>query len=800
MYSTTTTYNLSKIRQVLLSTAVGCIALHVSPSHAQSASDAGKPQSTTTLPAVTVDAPKERAARAKPAATRSASSSRAARRSAQRQANPATTPAPSRANSVNHAINATQGYVASRTFAGTKTDTPIIEVPQSIDVITPDQLRDQAPRTVGEAARYTAGVLNNPYSDYRYDWVSIRGFSGTGNFANGLRLPVNNFVRFRTEPYGLERIDVIKGPVSVLYGQSDPAGLIDSISKRPTDKPIHEMEFTAGSYDRYQGAFDFGGPIDKDGKLLYRLTGVIRDSNTEIFNTPDNRKYIAPSFTYRPDADTSFTFLSSYLDDKSGPFKSYGYSLGGVDLKTQLGQFGSFFGKPNLWDTYKNTYFGIPGFDKWEQTQYSVGYQFEHNVNDVWTVRQNLRYANADVRYNYVGEYNYDLGPRLIPFPPYFVPTKLDILRSAYSYSESMGTFAVDNQAQAKFNTGWLSHTLLLGVDYQNNTWSQLKEGGVVNGVNTAPISPISLLDPTIGGTIYALPVTGQQKQNTSQIGGYAQDQIQFGRWLATVGIRQDSANQDTYDYLNSAQSSNQSDHATTGRAGITYLANNGLAPYFSWATSFVPQTGSDRLSKPFKPTTGEMLEAGVKWQPNASTLLTFAAFDITQHNVLTTDPVDPNFSVQTRGIRSQGLEFQSRTDLGAGWKLLGSFTYQDVRVIAGNAGDNVIGKSPILTPAYMANGWIDYTIPTGVLAGLGASFGVRYQGKTFGNDANTLVNDALTMYDAAIHYEKGNWRYSVNATNLFDKQYTTCSGTASLGVCYVGLRQQVIGKVSYRW
>lgn len=780
-----------------MSVAVGCIALHVSPSHAQSASDAGKSQNTTTLPAVTVDAPKERAARAKPAAPRSASSSRAARRSAQRQLNPPTTPTQSsRANSVEHAINATQGYVASRTFAGTKTDTPIIEVPQSIDVITPDQLRDQAPRSVGEAVRYTAGVMTNPYSDYRYDWVSIRGFAGTGSYANGLRLPGNNFVNFRSEPYALERIDVIKGPSSVLYGQSDPAGLIDKIGKRPTDKPIHEMEFTAGTYDRYQGAFDFGGPVDKDGKLLYRLTGVIRDSNTEVYNTPDNRIFIAPSFTYRPDADTSFTFLSSYLDDKTGPFKSYGYSLGGQDLKQTLGQLGSFFGKPNLWDTYKNTYFGIPGFDRFEQTQYSVGYQFEHNVNDVWTVRQNLRYAKADVRYNYVGEYNYDLGPFYPPFP-----TKLDILRSAYSYAESMGTFAVDNQAQAKFDTGWLSHTLLLGVDYQNNTWTQTQRGGVVNGVNTSPISPISLLDPTIGGTIYALPVTDQQKQNTSQIGGYAQDQIRFGRWLATVGIRQDSASQDTYNYLNSALNSNQSDHATTGRAGLTYLADNGLAPYFSWATSFVPQVGADRLNQAFKPTTGEMMEAGVKYQPNTSTLLTFAAFDITQHNVLTTDPVDPNFSVQTRGIRSQGLELQGRTDLGAGWKLLSSFTYQDVRVISGNPGQNsVVGNVPILTPAYMANGWIDYTVPTGVLAGLGASFGVRYQGKTFGNDANTLVNDPLTMYDAAIHYEKGNWRYSVNAINLFDKQYTTCSGTAALGVCYVGSRQQVIGKVSYRW
>ncbi|HEY0236944.1 MAG TPA: TonB-dependent siderophore receptor [Afipia sp.] len=737
-----------------------------------------------------MEAPKERQARAKPAPTRSATSSRATR-SAQRQANPASTPAPSRANSVNNAINATQGYVASRTFAGTKTDTPITEVPQSIDVITPDQLRDQAPRTVGEAVRYTAGVVSNPYGDYRYDWISMRGFSGTANFANGLRQPGNNFLNFRTEPYGLERIDVIKGPVSVLYGQVDPAGLIDRISKRPTDKPINEVELTAGSYDRYQGAFDLGGALDKDGKLLYRLTGVVRDSNTEVYGTPDDRKFIAPSFTYRPDIDTTFTFLSSYTDDKSGPFKSYGYSIGGASVQQTLNTIGSLTGRPNLWDTYKNTQFGVPGFDRWEQTQYSVGYQFEHHVDDVWTIRQNLRYANADVTYNYINTTGYDASG--------LFAGRFDVIRSASSYHETLGTFAVDNQAQAKFNTGWLSHTLLLGVDYQNNTWSQTQKGGVVNGVNMGPTSPINLFAPTTGGVIYALPVTVQQKQDSSQIGAYAQDQIRLDRWLLTVGVRQDSADQDTSNYLNTALNSGHGDHATTGRAGLTYLADNGLAPYVSWATSFVPQIGADRMNQPFQPTTGEMYETGVKYQPNANTLLTFAAFDITQRNVLTPDPVDPqNFNVQTGAIRSRGIELQGRTDLGSGWKLLSSFTYQDVRVTADNAGNT--GKTPILTPAYMANGWVDYTIPTGVLSGLGAGFGVRYLGKTFGDAVNVVVNDPLTLYDAAIHYERGNWRYSVNATNLFDKHFVTCSGSAALGVCYQGGRQQVIGKVSYRW
>ena len=277
-------------------------------------------QSGQSLPPVTVDAPKPQAARpTQPSrrATRSQSSTRRATAPAQQQ-----TVQPGARGAVGErATGPVVGYLASQSATGTKTDTPILTTPQSISVVTKDQIADQGAQNLVEALRYTPGVSVDTFgATTLFDAIKLRGFDAP-RYLDGLRLPLDPGTQFafpRIETYGLERIEVLRGPASGLYGQTDPGGLINMISKRPTATPQHEIVGTFGSFNRFQGAFDSSGPIDKNGEYLYRLVGLGYSTDGQQDFVHQNRVFIAPSLTWRPTTDTSFTILSQYqnIDNK----------------------------------------------------------------------------------------------------------------------------------------------------------------------------------------------------------------------------------------------------------------------------------------------------------------------------------------------------------------------------------------------------------------------------------------------------------------------------------------------------
>jgi iron complex outermembrane receptor protein len=665
-----------------------------------------------------------------------------------------------------------QGYVANQSTTGTKTDTPLIETPQSISVVTRDQMQAQGAQNLAQTLRYTAGVTGELFGlDTRCYGVQMRGFNSWNQafYKDGLQLRAPAFANFLcTEPYGAERIEVLRGPASVLYGQGDPGGIINYVTKRPPTTPFREIEFQAGSLNDFAGKFDIGGPANKEKTLLYRMTGVVRDADTQVDLVGLKRTFFAPALTWMPSANTTLTLLSHYQRDNTG------WSL------QFLPAVGTLYANPNG-RIPTNRFTGEPHWDHYKNTTLTTGYLFEHRVDDIWTVRQNARYAHLDN--DQKGVFGMGLDPA--------DPTQRMLARYGDYGKSKLDSFTIDNQIQAKFATGPVRHTLLAGLDYQHHRFTDL-------GGGTNPLPSIDLFNPSYGLTTVIIDPNGVYQDSTQkqgQAGLYIQDQIKLDRLVVTLSGRQDWVSTTTDDHLAATTQVNK-DRAFTGRVGLGYLFDNGMTPYVSYSTSFLPVLGTNNVAGvPFAPETAEQYEIGLKYQPKGwNAFFTVAAFDLTRQNTLTDDPGNPNFQIQRGEVRSRGIEVEAVASV-AGLDLRGSYTYLDMEFTK----DTLLrGNTPYGVSRNRASLWADRTIKGGPLDGFGVGAGVRYVGSTWGDDANTFRLPNVTLADAAIHYERGNYRFSVNAQNLFDTIYL--SSCSNMNGCYYGLRRAVIGTVRYRW
>jgi len=659
------------------------------------------------------------------------------------------------------------GYNARQSVTSMKTDTPVLETPQSVSIIPRDQIADQQFPTLSRTLSYTPGITIDPYSaNSKFDAFYIRGFLAE-QYLDGLKLPVEPGVQWATpriEPYGLERIEVLKGPSSGLYGQTNPGGFVNMVSKRPKDAPHYEFIGQYGSFNRFQGAFDFGGPIGERGEFLYRMVGVVRESDSQIDFQEDNKVFFAPSLTWRPNADTSFTILASYQRIKNKGYQQYVPAQGTL-LPTPFGRL-----------PYRN-YLGEPSVDRVDDEQAMIGYAFDHRINDVLQFRQNFRYTKITSDTTaFRGE---GVGPDL-----------RTMARSMNYVVSSTHNVAIDNQIQADFATGPLQHKVLLGADY-----SYLKGHA---DYRFAMIAPIDIYAPVYGSPVPArsslLPMTlSNSEQN--QLGVYIQDQIKWDRLTLSLTGRHDWAKTDVDSYaaFPTPGRYRTKDSAFTGRVGLSYLFDFGLAPYANYSTSFLPVSGVTRTGSPFEPTKGEGWEAGVKFQPNGTNLLfTAAYFDITQQNVLTPDPANPLFSVQAGEVQVKGFEFEARGNVTRELEIIGGFSHIDPKVTKSTAG--TIGKTLPNVALTQASLWGKYTWHDGALAGLGLGAGVRHVGKLYGDAANTIEVKPYTLVDAMVSYDfsylrpdmKG-WKAQLNVTNLFNKYYVTNCFT---GLAYCGYGQ----------
>lgn len=681
----------------------------------------------------------------------------------------------------------TVSFVPQTSEAVTKTDIPLIEIPQAVNVITRSELDARLVQNITEAVAYTPGLQAGVFGPaMRNDFFYIRGFEGT-QFLDGLNLAGWIYAEPRIEPYSLESVEVLKGPSASIYGLSSPGGLLHMTSKRPTAVPVREMFITGGSWDRIQGGLDIGGPVDADGRFMFRLTGMVRNSGTQIRHANEDRYFIAPSLAWRLGNDTTLTFLSHYQRDENGNTLMF------LPLEGSL--------RPNPHGRISTrTNLGEPGFDRHNRDQYMVGYQLDHNFNDSWSFRQNLRYTDVNVNYPTTFSLGFLLDEN---FENPLDFRTLDLLAALYQHRG--GTFSMDSRLHGKFNTGPVQHRMFVGVDYR-----------YFDGTRKRGFSPdfltLDAFNPVYGQSFTRPTISTITSQTRDQIGLYAQNQLKLQRFLLTLAVRNDWASAQTQTNSLSSGSitqANQDDRAFTYRTGLTYLFDNGIAPYASYAESFQPTAGVTFEGKPFKPTTGRQYEVGIKYKPvNINALLSASIFHLEQKNVLTPDTRPDRIGefVQTGEARSRGFELEGKASLMEGLHATAAYSFTDTKVTESNV-DGELGNRLTYIPKNQVSGWLDYTFgaqPFEALRGLGLGWGVRYVSPNFGDLANSAKAPSYTLFDAAVRYNMGHLhqklkgaQLSVNLNNAFDKKYIVSCGDAS---CFYGFRRTILATLRYGW
>ena len=671
-----------------------------------------------------------------------------------------------------------EGYTATRTAAGTKTDTALVEAPRSISVATRQQMEDRGVHSLDDAVRYMPGITASSYgSDTRADWLRVRGFEPT-QFLDGLPLPKGVYANPKQETWNLDRLALLRGPASSVYGQTPPGGLLDMVSRRPSDVQSSEIQLQYGSDNHRQINFASTGKIDDAGQFLYGRSGVVRDSGTQIDHVDNKRYNIAPSLTWNIDDDTKFTLLTQFTRDDTGITSQF--------LPVQGTKIDMPFGKVSH---HKNL--GDPDWEYYDRTYYALGYAFEHRLNDTWQFKQNLRYTKSDLSFQ---------GITVGSYPFTQVDNDGNVGRTTTIVDEDISQFAVDNNFQADFATGDIRHTLLLGLDHQRSNTNYTSIFGSAPEINVNnPIHGQPIVRPARSTAFY------DYNQKTYQTGLYVQDQMALDQWRLTLGGREDWVHTSTQ-FINKGDATNtQRDKAFSGNAAISYVFDSGFVPYLSYAESFQPTTGADASStESLKPTEGKQWELGIKYQPPGSkTLLTAAVYDLTQKNVSVSSFVNGvSITSQTGEVKVKGLELEAVSDVTDNLKVIAAYTLAKSEVQ--NGADK--GNRLQLMPNQQASLWADYTWHSGVLDGFGIGGGARYTGNTYGDKANTWLGkaDAYTVFDAAVHYDLGRLDNSLkgaslalNATNLLDKDYiSTCDSF----YCYYGDQRSVVASATYKW
>ncbi|MCI2261873.1 TonB-dependent siderophore receptor [Xanthomonas indica] len=664
-----------------------------------------------------------------------------------------------------------------RSSAATKTDTSLLETPQSLSVIDDARMQAQGAQTLKDALSYTPGVIPTRYgTDSRYDWISLRGFDAyaPGFYLDGMPLRNNgNWGIWPIERYGAERIEVLRGPASVLYGQSGPGGLVNAVSKRPTAEPLHELQVQLGDHRRRQLAGDLSGPLSEDGTVLYRLTALAREAELPAGGMRDDRRFLAPALTWAPSEATRLTLLSQLGRTRAGVYLRMRPAVGSL-VPTAIG-------------TYlpSRLFESDPAYNRFDLDTAMVAALFEHRINDVLHLRQNARFGRLKVDYRSVQGRGFVIDDPADPLDP---SNFARLRRTASDSKETVHALNLDNQLELRLHAGAVQHTLLFGLDYQRTRIDQVSHSG---GTTT----PLDIRHPVYGDPVQLPAPWYDGIATVSQTGLYVQDQVRWReRWLLTIGARYDRADSTLHSRLDGSRG-DIVERKASKRAGLTYVAANGWAPYLSYSESFVPTATRDPLSgRAFRPESGRQYEAGLRFQPDGGTQSYSAAvFDLRRRNYLT---YDPDFLPrQTGETLVRGLELEATLHPLPRLQLIGSYSYTPTVHVTASSNPRELGKPLSAVSRHAAALWGDYRFDNGIRLGLGA----RYTGANRGDlDAARAEVPAFTLFDALLGYDRDRWSLAVNVRNLADKTYL--SNCDAYDNCYYGEQRRVMATATYRW
>lgn len=662
------------------------------------------------------------------------------------------------------------GYVARRSRSATKTTSSLVETPQSISVITQENLADRQVQSVSEALLYSANVNGQRYgADTRSDYFTIRGFN-SDLYLDGLRVPqiasqTGGYAGFLIEPFSLDRVEVLRGPSSALFGQSNVGGIVNMVSKEPQATPSGEIYARIGSYDRKEVGFDLTGPINNDPRLTYRINGMVRDADTAYAFGKNDRIAINPSIAWRPDANTSLIVSAGYMKDDIGQAGVIIPAKGSV-LPNKLGLTipGNFSDGDPRYATYK------------KEISY-IGYRFEHTFNDTFTFRNNLRYSKLKTDYRNL-------------FTSGLLADDRTITRTTYNAQPELDALAIDTQLESRFETGAVKHTLLTGLDMQ---WQKL-----VNNTGSLTGPTQDLFNPSYTQALVAAPLTDRTEQKQYQTGIYIQDQIKLGKLNVLAAARKDfvRVNTDATKLATGVVTPyRQEPEKMTGKVGASYLFDSGLAPYALYSTSFMPTLTA--VATPLKPTTGTLKEVGVKYAPrDRDYTVTLSAFEATQQNVVNRIAT---VYYQTDEVRVRGVELEGTASLSKRLNLTAALSVQDPEVTK-SATATQVGKLPYTVPKTQQSLFVSYKLPLPqeMRGELTIGGGARRIGKTAGDTANTFFVPSYTLVDAFLRYDIDKYSFQINGYNLGDKTYV--AGCNTLTQCYYGQERTVVATVRMHW
>ena len=650
-----------------------------------------------------------------------------------------------------------------------KVETPAKETPRSVSIVSEDELRVRAPKKLDEALRYTSGVTSQPYgSDNDTDWFKVRGFDAA-TYLNGNRLFRDGYYTWLVEPYGLESVEVVKGPSAILFGESAPGGVVNAVQKKPTFTPQGEVKVEVGNNNHQSIGFDIADEANDSGTMRYRLVGLMTSQDGELDDTENERFYIAPSLEIDVSDRTMLTLMASYLKDDGVPTNPF-FPAAGTLVDSEYGKIDP------------STNLGEPDYDKYERTQLSLGYLLEHDINDTWTFSQNANYGSNELFLRSVYS---------MPSPGWDLNDDSLYYRGIVFRDGKNQSFTFDNNAVGNWMTDNAEHTVLVGVDLQyHNTKGDEQDNysfGTVNPFNPSygNYTPLDSADNI------------KREIDKYQASVYSQYQLKFHeQWIGNVGARYDWVKTENSGKGASVDQSESRDDAELSlSAGLMYLADNGLSPYANYSQSFeVISTIDTATGKLYKPLEGEQVEVGVKYEPSfMDGFVNIAWFDITQKNALVTNP-STWVATQTGEVTSTGVEVEGTAQLTDNVKLLASYTYTKAET------DETYGKGTQqagLIPKHQASAWVDYSAYH-LIPGLNVGTGVRYVGESKDNPASSdLTVPSVTLWDASVTYDiSSQWQAQLNVNNIQDKEFI--SGCDYY--CYFGQSRSVMLNANYRW
>ncbi|MGD1904395.1 MAG: TonB-dependent siderophore receptor, partial [Leptolyngbyaceae cyanobacterium] len=634
-------------------------------------------------------------------------------------------------------------YVVPNATTATRTDTPLRDTPQSIQVIPQEVLQDQGVIRLNDAIRNASGGVTIDRSGGGQRFL-LRGFESPSILRDGFRLGFGSDTNPGTQELAnVENIEVLKGPASILFGSLEPGGVINLVTEQPLSEPTYELGLRVGNQGLIEPSLDFSGPLTDDGRLLYRVNALVRrEDSFRDFNTNFQRVFIAPVISWQISDNTDLTVNLEYQDSE-GPSDAGLVASGDgvVDVP-----FDRVLGNPD---------------DAFQSERLRVGYTFEHRFNDRWRVRNAFSFNSADIESSQFVGFAFDENTGTL-------------VQGLLIPDQERERYELQTHVVGEFNTGGITHTLLAGVDLFRQDASRIDR--IFASFPPNPPLTLNVFNPAYNAypnNLTALPIFVDSDIRTDALGLYIQDQIELAdNLILLAGVRYETVDQESRNNLTNITTTLNED-AFSPRIGLVYQPIEELSLYGSYSTSFVPSDAITSTSTLLGAERGEQFEIGARAELLGGRLIAnLALFNLTKQNVAVADPNFPpnlGFSIGT-DQRSRGVELDVIGEILPGWNLIANYAYTDAIVTNDDSGNE--GNRLFAAPEHNVNLWSNYEIQTGPLEGLGFGLGISYVGDRFGDLDNSFRLGSYFLTNAAISYQRDNWRAGLNIRNLFDVQY----------------------------